>query len=380
MLFSDIPGHIEVKTRLREMADSGKMPHALLLEGREGIGKLSLARALAQYINCTGRREGDNDSCGNCPSCRHYESMSHIDTIWVYPVVKLEKMTTAPVSDDFRDEWNEYLDGRTFMDVSAWTEQFDKKNAVPTTYVTESDMLVHKLSFEAHNSRYKIVLWWLPERMNQETSNKLLKLIEEPYRDTIFLMACNQPQMLLPTVYSRVQRVDVNPYTDIEIADYLADKRGLPAHEAKDIARLAQGSMSEALNAISVSKRRSSMLESFKQLMRLAYQRNVIELRKWAADMAATGREQQLEFYNYAIRLLRENFMNNFGRQDLVFMNEDEWQFGSRFSRFICERNIEQLSRLFDEAREDIAANGNGKIINLDVALKVIVLLIPPKN
>lgn len=380
MRFSDIPGHDTEKARLRQMVDSGRIPHAIMLQGKEGIGKMALARALAQYINCTGRKPGDVDSCGECPSCRHNEAMSHIDTLWVYPVVKLDKMNSAPISDDFRPEWLDYMSGRTFMDIAAWTECFDKKNAVPTTYVTESDDLIHKLSFESSESHNKIILWWLPERMNQETANKLLKLIEEPYKNTIFIMACDRPQQLLPTVYSRVQRVEVSPYSQSEIAAYLASTRGIPPQEADDIARLAQGSMSEALNSISISKRRATMLESFKQLMRLAYQRNVIELRKWANDMAALGREQQVEFYTYAIRLLRENFMNNFGGESLVYMNEAEKQFGSRFSRFICERNIEQLAHVFDEAKDDIAANANSKIVNLDMAIKVIVLLIPPKQ
>ncbi|MDE6826586.1 MAG: AAA family ATPase, partial [Paramuribaculum sp.] len=370
----------DTKSRLRQMADSGHLPHALLLEGREGIGKFSLARAFAQYIGCTGRRPGDTDSCGKCPSCLHHQALAHIDTVWVYPVVKLEKMNTAPTSDDFHQEWKEFLQGRTFMDIAAWTEQFEKRNAVPTIYVTESDSLIRKLSFESHESVYKTVLWWLPEKMNQETSNKLLKLSEEPYKDTIFIMTSDRPRDLLTTVYSRLQRISVNPYSDEDIADYLVERRGLPSQEAEEISRLAQGSMNEALAAISVSKRKVVMFEQFKQLMRLAYQRNVIELRKWAAELASTGREQQLDFYNYSIRLLRENFMNNFGEAELVFMNDSEKQFGSRFSRFICERNIEQLAALFDEAREDIAANGNGKIINLDVALKVIVLLIPPKQ
>ena len=155
MLFSEIPGHEDTKRRLREMADGNKLPHALMLEGQEGIGKFALIRAFAQYINCTGRMPGDTDSCGNCPSCHHYASMTHIDTLWIYPVVKLEKMKTPPTSDDFHDEWMDYLDGRIYMDMSQWTDIFDKKNAVPTIYVTESDSLIRKLSFASHTSDIK---------------------------------------------------------------------------------------------------------------------------------------------------------------------------------------------------------------------------------
>ena len=221
MKFSDIPAHKEVKERLRAMVDADRIPHALVLEGPSGIGKLALARAMAQYIHCTNRTP-DGDSCGECPSCRQHQSLNHIDTIYVFPVVKTDKFrNSAPISDDFMAEWRDYLAGRTFMDYSKWADSFGKKNAKPSNYVTESSALIHKLSLTSHGTRYKVVIWWLPELMGEETANKLLKLIEEPAEDSILIMASDNSRNILPTIYSRLQRVEVRHLSDDTVAQYL---------------------------------------------------------------------------------------------------------------------------------------------------------------
>lgn len=372
MRFSDIPAHDSVKERLRALADSDRIPHALLLEGGSGIGKLALARAFAQYIHCTDRREGD--SCGRCPSCIQHQALSHIDTHYVFPVVKPEKSTTPPISDDFLEEWKAYLDGRLFMDFEQWSETFTKKNAQPITYVTESNDLIHRLSYASHASRYKIVIWWLPEKMNVEAANKLLKIIEEPYKDTIFIMASDKPEALLPTIYSRVQRIKLRRLPDETIARLLVD-RGIDPTDAEAIAHTAEGNMIKALRTVDTRGEDKARFDMFTSLMRLAYQRDIFKLREWGNELAALGREKEIKFYEYAARLIRENFIYNFRLPQIVYLNSAESQFSSRFARFITERNAEKLVETFENAIRDIAGNGNGKIINLDVAIKVILLL-----
>ncbi|MCM1028454.1 MAG: hypothetical protein NC342_02300 [Pseudoflavonifractor sp.] len=387
MRFSDIPGHEAVKTRLREMVDSGRLPHAILLEGPTGIGKLSLARALAQYIHCTGRRAGDTDSCGQCPACRQSTSLNHIDTFHVYPVTRLEKMDHPPVSEEFAQEWREYLGieaprQRLFQDIDAWTDSFGKKGATLITYASESNDLIRKLSTTSHASRYKTVVWWLPERMNPECSNKLLKMIEEPYEGTCIIMASDDPQRLLPTVYSRLQRVAVDRYTDAEVATQLEERMGIEAEAAREAARNARGSMKRAMTAVSANTWTRVMLPRFIELMRLAYQRNVGELRRWSADLASDGRDRAAAFFDYASAQVRENFMARIGglTSQLVYLNTDEAAFARNFSRFITEANAEKLCQEFAEARRDIQGNANVKIVAFDLALKVIMLLIPPKK
>lgn len=373
MRFSDIPGHATTKRRLTDMVDSDHIPHALLLEGPEGIGKLAIGRALAQYIHCTNRIDGD--SCGKCPSCRQHQSMNHIDTFHIFPVVKLEKMNTPPISDDFLNEWKEFTAESIYADFNRWTTYFNKKNAQPITYVTESAALLHKLSFTTHTSRYKVIVWWLPEKMNEEASNKLLKMIEEPFADTLFIMVSNNPKAIIPTIYSRVQRISMLRLSDSEVAQELMQSHSLSAEDAMSIAHISEGNMITAFNNISAESETTEFFDMFVTLMRLSYQRKIKDLREWSAELTSMGREREIRFYEYAIRLIRENFIYNFHVPELNYMNRKESDFSKNFARFITERNAEKLTEVFGKARTDIAGNANGKVVNLDVAIKTILLL-----
>lgn len=380
MRFADIPGHEEAKERMRGMVASGKVPHAIMIEGPTGIGKLSLARAFAQYIHCE-HPTADGDSCGKCQSCILHGKMNHIDTSYVFPVVKLDGMKEPPVSDDFRSAWTEYLDGRIYQDLNAWTATFGKKNARPMTYVSESRELIKKLSYTSHISQQKIVVWWLPERMNEEASDKILKLIEEPYDDTIFIMACDEPRQLLPTIYSRVQRIALRRLSDNIVANYLTTRYAIDPALAKTLAHSAEGNMTAAIAAATGSgDETASFFEFFVSLMRMAYQRNVRELKAWGDKLAGLGREAQMRFYAYAMRLVRENFVYNFARPDINYLTPAEAQFSTRFARFIHEANVESIIDIFQKAQNDIAGNANAKIVNFDMALKLIMQIIKKRE
>ncbi len=371
MRFADIPGHEDIKDRLRRMADSGHIPHALLLEGNPGAGKFSLARAFAQYIHCENRT-ADGDSCGTCPACRQHETFNHIDTFFSFPVVK--KGGKPTISDDYLPTFREFLADYPFMDFDHWVEALDNINAQPQIYVEEGNELLRRLNYMARQSAYKIVLLWLPERLKEETANKLLKLVEEPHSDTIFIMVSNNSRGILPTIYSRTQRIRVLRYSDAETAAILRSK-GIDADSAENISRIAQGNINEALSLAGMSKDRLKYLDSFATLMRMAFQRKVAELRKWSNDMAAAGREPSMQFLDYSARLLRENLMLHTGVEELITLNQAERNFCSRFHPYVNERNVLGLFSLFNDARRDISVNGNAKIIFFDLAVRTIMLL-----
>ncbi|MCM1483792.1 MAG: DNA polymerase III subunit delta [Muribaculaceae bacterium] len=376
MRFCDIPGHNDVKARLRHMAETDRIPHAILLEGPEGTGKLSLARAFTQYLHCTARTP-DGEPCGRCPSCRQHQAFNHVDTFFVYPVVKTDKMTGAPISEQFIDQWREFIKDNIYPDFRVWADMFGKKNARPVTYVTESAEVLRKLALTAVTSRYKVVLWWLPELMVPEAANKLLKIIEEPFSDTVFVMVSNSPRDILLTIYSRLQRLSCRRLPDDVVAHELVQRHGITMEKAASVAHLSLGSMLKAEQVLNESEFNDAALERFKQLMRLAYQRKVADLRRWAHDLADEGREYEIRFYEYAIRMMRENFMFRFNIPDLTYLSSGEEAFSTNFARFITEQNVEKLISTFEKARTDIAGNGNGKMINFDTAIKVIMLLIP---
>ncbi|MDE6545574.1 MAG: DNA polymerase III subunit delta, partial [Paramuribaculum sp.] len=271
---------------------------------------------------------------------------------------------------------------RVFQDIDAWTDSFGKKGSALITYAAESGDLIHKLSMTSHTSAYKTVVWWLPERMNQECANKLLKMIEEPYEGTCLIMASDRPDLILPTVYSRLQRVEVSRYDDSAIAAYLVARMGIDDAAAQAAAHNARGSMRRAMTMVSANTWTRTMLPRFMELMRLAYQRNVGELRRWANDLAGDGRDRAAAFCDFAAAQVRENFMARLAglTSPLVYMTPDESAFAKKFCRFITEANAEPLIREFGDARRDIIGNANVKIVAFDLALKVILLLLPPKK
>ncbi len=371
MRFADISGHDDVKQRLRDMVDENRMPHAIMIEGPEGSAKFALARAFLQYIHCTARSAGD--SCGRCPECKLSATLNHIDTFISFPVVK--RSGRGDTSDDYLAEFRDYVRDYPYMDFEEWLRRLDNINAQPLIYVSEATSLISKLSITSRRSDFKTSLIWLPERLKEDAANKLLKLVEEPASDTIIVMVSNNSQLVLPTIYSRTQRVMVRRYTDAEVAEIISRKASMSEADAAIIARLANGNINEALRLVSVSKERKKFLEFFINLMRKAYQRKIIELRQWSADLAALGREPQIQFYEYCSRMLRENFVLNLKAPDLVFLTTDEMQFSVNFARFITNLNVMRLLDTFGKAATDIAANANSKIVNFDVAIQVILLL-----
>lgn len=375
MKFSDIPGHERTKEKLRNMVADNVIPHALLLEGPSGIGKFAMARALAQYIHCQNRT-ADGEPCGVCPSCLQHQSFNHIDTYYSFPVVKGTSRTN-PVSNDFIGQFREFLGEDIFMTVNGWIAKCGQsvKNAQAQFYVAEATELIRMLNYTTHGSKYMIVLLWLPERMNEETSNKLLKIIEEPFEDTLFIMTSDAPAEILPTIYSRVRRIEMKRLPDDVIADYLISKYSVDPSDAAALAHNAEGSVAKAVASLSTKGEDREFFDMFVSLMRLAYQRKVRELREWGATLAGWGRERELKFYEYCQRLIRENFIYNFGEASLNYMNRDETAFSRNFARFINERNVEKILEVMNKAMADIAGNANGKIVNFDLAIKIILLL-----
>lgn len=370
MRFADIAGHEEVKRRLREMVDNERIPHALLLEGPSGTGKFMLARAFAQYIHCENRHDGD--SCGECPACRQHEAFNHIDTIFSFPVVK--KSGRTALSDDYRDTFGEFIAESPYMDFTDWVSKLDNVNAQPMIYVEEGAELLRRLTYMTRRSKYKVVLLWLPERLKEETANKLLKLVEEPFGDTIFVMVSNNGRGILPTIYSRTQRITVPRYSDGELEDVLRTQ-GMDEATAADIVRIADGSVNQAWKIAHVSAERRKYFDLFVELMRKAYGRKVLELRGWSKAVSELGREPAMQFIDYCCRLIRESFVMHLHVDRLLTLSANEREFVNKFFTFINEKNVVDMIELFDRSRRDIAANGNAKIIFFDLAVRVIMLI-----
>ncbi|MDE5673330.1 MAG: DNA polymerase III subunit delta, partial [Duncaniella sp.] len=341
MKFSQIPDHENVKRQLRDMVADHRIPHALLLHGPAGIGKFLIARTFSQYLHCQSPLP-EGEPCGECPACRQHESFNHVDSLYVFPVVKTDKLK-APVSDDYMTEFKEFVGANPFMDFERWTGYFEKKNAQPVIYVSESEALEQRLSVTTTVSKYKTVIIWLPEKMNEQTANKLLKLIEEPFSDTIFLLVSDNAKAILPTIYSRCRPIEMKRLSDETIASYLTSRLAIDPQDALAMAHIAAGDINSALRAMDATSVSRMFFDYFVRLMRLAYQRDVKALKEWSSDLAALGREQEIKFYDYAQRLIRENFVYNFNVPDLLYLNREEAGFSKNFARFITENNAEKI-------------------------------------
>ena len=368
MGFEEVIGQQEAQERLMQMVREDRLPHAIMLCGPVGSGKLALATAFAcQLLN------------DGTPSAKAMlEKLEHPDLHFTYPTIKLPSMNSdhKPVSDDFAKEWHELIMQGPYFTMDEWMQAMGGENQQAIITAGESDNLVRKLSLKSSQGGYKVSIIWLPERMNIECANKLLKLIEEPPQQTVFIMVCQEPDKLLETIRSRVQRIDIRKTDNDAIRQALIVRRGIDEESARRISRLANGNWLKALEELQVGSENELFLDMYIMLMRLAYQRKIKDLRKWSEQMAGMGREKQKRWLTFFLRMTRENFMYNFGNEELTYMTQQEENFARNFARFIHEGNILAISDLANLAIRDIGQNANGKIVFFDFALQMIVLLL----
>jgi len=380
MKFSEVIGQEDVKDRLRELVRERRVPNTLMFCGPGGSGKMALALAFASYL--LGERDGEASLLADSQAIVNAEAMlarwEHPDLHFTYPVIKPvgtsaeHKMT----SDDFTREWHELLCKSPYFSMDAWLACMDAANQQAIIGAGESDELTRKLSLKSSQGGYKVSIIWLPERMNVECANKLLKLLEEPPRQTVFIMVCEESDALLDTIKSRTQRIDIKRIDDAALEQALIERRAIDTDTAHRIARIAGGNWLRALENLEAGNENRLFLDMFIMLMRLAYQRNIKELKQWSEAVAGYGREKQRRLLRYMMRMVRENFMYNFGQPELCYLTQEEENFSCKFARFINEANVVDINELLQKAHRDIGQNANAKIVFFDLALQMIVLLI----
>jgi DNA polymerase III subunit delta' len=370
MNFSQIPGQTEIKSKLIRSVREERVSHAQLFAGPEGCGGMALALAYARFVSCENRT-GD-DSCGICKSCVKYEKMIHPDLHFVFPVIKGKK-ATDPVSDNYIEEWREFVRKSPYFTINDWFDSIEVGNAQGMIFASEASEIIKKLSLKTFESDFKIMIIWLPEKMHQATSNKLLKMIEEPPDKTLFLLVSEEPDKVIPTILSRCQLVKIPSFTNDVIEKYTIQRFGLTAEKAADISRVSNGNIIRAIELCENEDSSLANLDYFKTLMRHAWKRDIISLINWSEEMASTGRENQKNFISFSLRLLRENLMLSLDqlKNRLVFLAGEEASFSTNFHPFINQNNIYPLTEEFNLVYSHIEANGNAKIIFLDLALKV---------
>lgn len=372
MYFHNVIGQDDLKARLTDTARRGIIPHARLFCGRTGSGTFPLALAYARYLNCSDRT--DTDACGKCHSCRQYDALAHPDLHFVFPIVA-DKKRKRTVCDDYLGEWRAMLTEHTYFDLDEWLDRMETAGKQALIYAEESDQMIRKTSLRIYEAQYRVLIVWMPERMHAACANKLLKLIEEPPARTVILMVSDAPDLILGTILSRTQRLDVRPIEADALARALEQCNGLPPDAARRTAHLAHGDLLAAERSMGDDERQRLFLDFFIRIMRNAWKRDVRAMKQTADELAALSREQQRAFLAYCQHLVRENFVRRFRSDDLNYLRPDEAAFSARFSPYVNERNVFDFAAELADAERHITQNGNAKMIFFDLTLRITVLL-----
>lgn len=378
MKFKEVIGHESLKTMLRRNADSGRISHAQLFAGESGWDVLPLAMAYAQYVNCSARHDGD--SCGECPSCRQMEQLAHPDMHFVFPTVAPKKWSGSqkPTSDYFLPQWRQIATRTSWrFDEQMWYAELGVDNAQGAIAKNEADEIIRKLSFKSFDGGYKIVLVWLPEKMNESAANTLLKILEEPWEKTLFLLVSERPERLLKTILSRTQSIEVPRIDEDSLAAYAVRTQGVAPDRSTAAAHSADGSVLSLQKILAEGDGKTDEnFQAFASLMRLSYGNRHLELLDWAERMAGEGREGQKDFLEYSLGLLRESYMLTAGMERISYLWGAEKEFCSKFAPYVNNTNIEALVSETERTLKDIMQNGNAKIVLTHYALSVSKLIV----
>lgn len=383
MLFADILGHKELKKRLISTVENQRISHAQLFLGPEGSGKLSMAIAYAQYINCKNPHNGD--SCGECSSCKKYNKLVHPDLHFVYPVVKTKKLT-KPVSLDYIDKWRNFIKNSRYHSFQNWLKLLDSEKSQAMIYAEESKEIIRIINLKTFEAKYKVLIIYLPEYMNISAANKLLKAIEEPPPNTLYILVSENESKILKTILSRTQLVKFSRYSDEEVAEYLRVKDGNISSELiTDIAKISEGNIVYAEQIFNdyllKGDSENENFNFFVDLMKYAYYMDFPNIINFINNISKLNREQQKLFLQYSLRMLRENFVMNISSEDeLMHLTKKEKEFSKKFNKIIHQSNIFALYKHFNSAYYDISRNASAKIVFMDLILKTGQLLKIKKN
>ena len=371
MLFSQIIGHEDIKAKLIQSVKENRVAHAQLFLGQEGTGKLALAIAYAQYINCTNR--GEHDSCGICPSCKKYNALAHPDLHFIFPTTTNKNVKKDPESDLFLTEWREYLEKcETYADLSSWYNALDVENKQGAINVRDAATIMRKLNLKAYEAEYKVAIIWMAEKLNVQAANKLLKVLEEPPEKTLFILISENQEELLTTIRSRTVLMKIPKLTLDEVQNALVNKFGCDYNVARNAAVLANGNWILAQSYINDQEDEKLYFQSFQKWMRYCFRFSASELIDFIAnDIKSLGREKQKEFLAYGLNFFHNALLMNNGLSDNVLLPEDEKAFLKNFAPFISNNNIDLITELFEESINQIERNGNASLIFLDDSYKI---------
>ena len=377
MYFKEVLGQEKLKKLLMQSIREGTVPHAQLFLGPKGSANLTLALAFAQYVTCKNKQQ--DDACGACASCIKHLKFVHPDLHFVFPVATTTNVKTKPISKNFLIEWRSLLDENPYFSLFDWLKHIGVENKQGLISVEESVHVLKDLSLKPYESETRIMLIWMPEKMNIQAANKLLKIIEEPPQKTLFLLVAESTENMLATVLSRTQLLKVPRHSDQEVLKYLMN-RGVEQAKAKMISNLVDGNINEALQLAEHMEDSEQNALNFVQWMRLCFSalqvKDIDKLVQWSEMIAKAGRENQKSFLLFASNVMRDALLKNYGVEKMMKMNVSGHNFTmKKFAPFIHAENCMEIISELNLAQLHIERNANPKILFLDTSFKIARLL-----
>jgi DNA polymerase-3 subunit delta' len=368
MQFKEIVGQEEIKRQLVQTVAENRVSHAQLFLSCEGTGALPLAIAYAQYINCLDKNE--SDSCGVCSSCRKYERYIHPDLHFSYPFFASKDVKIAV---DVLEEWRTMLLADPYVDMDIWRSQLSAENKQANINIAECHDIIKKLSYKAFEAETKVLIMWLPEYLEKE-GNSLLKIIEEPPANTLFLLVATNQEQILSTLLSRTQIVKIPKLPLETVEEYLSHKHNLSEEQAAAYSFLADGNLIEA-KALAAHAHNDNA-EIFAEWLRMGYGNRVPDLMTFVDQAAGWGRENQKNFLKYGISFLRDCSLILSGAESLVKLPARALDTAKKLSKHVLDLNMASaIITELEQAHYHIERNANPKILFLDVSLRLVKII-----
>ncbi|ESU24638.1 putative DNA polymerase III, delta subunit [Flavobacterium enshiense DK69] len=375
MLFQEILGQQHIKSHLTKSADSGRIPHAQLFVGPEGSGTLSMAIAYARYILCSntsGENTNGNEACN-----LKFEHFSHPDLHFVFPVATNNEVKSHPVSANFMKQWREFVTENPYGSLFDWLKSLGIQNKQGQIGVDEAQEIMKSLSLKAYEGGYKVMIIWMADKMNTATSNKLLKLLEEPPQKTVFLLVTENQDDIMQTILSRCQVLDFKGLPEKVIAEALVSRENIEEKLALRIAHQSQGNYNRALHLLHKDDTEFPFEEWFVQWVRAAFRAKgnaaaILDLTSWSEEIAGIGREAQKQFLHFCVEMFRQALLLNYQSSSLVYIEPTVDKFKlENFAPFVNGNNINEIFAELSDAIYHIERNGNAKIILTDLSIKL---------
>lgn len=365
MQFKDVLGQAQLKKDLIREVTANKVSHAQLFLGQYGYGTLPLALAFTQYIFCENKSE--TDSCGVCPPCLKNADFQHPDVHFSFPII----LPIAKTTHHFFSDWRKQLKETAYFNINDWINVIDEKGRRPIIGTDESLEIIKKLTLKSFEGGKKVMIIWGASELNTAAANKLLKILEEPPKDTLFILISDSDELMLQTILSRTQLVKVPKISTEELSQFIKSNKDLNSGNADSIAARSEGDLIHAIEFSSQVGVDNVEKELFIELMRVCYKKDVIQMLNWADKMGAQSRENQKTFLKYALHMFRQSMLKNYTEDILLRVSDDESGFLKNFSKFISGNNIQDFMKTFNDGHYYIERNAHSKLLFTNICFQV---------